>query len=64
MVDLYKKLSKERKELQEQGEVPSWFTTAGWQLFKEKYQYQGQTFNPIFIIDKDRFHIFKNPFKV
>lgn len=44
MVDLYKKLSKERKELQEQGEVPSWFTTAGWQLFKEKYQYQGQTF--------------------
>lgn len=43
MVDLYKKLSKERKELQEQGEVPEWFTTAGWQLFKEKYQYQGQT---------------------
>lgn len=44
MVDLYKKLSKERKELQESGEVPEWFTTAGWQLFKDKYQYQGQSY--------------------
>lgn len=43
MADLYKKLSAERKELQEQGEIPMWYTTAGWQLFKEKYQYQGQT---------------------
>lgn len=44
MVDLYKKLSKERKELQDSGEVPEWFTTAGWQLFKDKYQYQGQSY--------------------
>lgn len=32
-------LSKERKELQEQGYIPEWFTTQGWQLFKEKYLY-------------------------
>jgi len=36
---LYKKLSDERKALQENGKVPTWFTTAGWQLFKGKYLY-------------------------
>lgn len=36
---LYKKLSEERKSLQEQGLVPSWMTTAGWQMFKDKYLY-------------------------
>lgn len=35
--NLYRKLSEERKQLQEQGLVPEWYTTAGWQLFKEKY---------------------------
>lgn len=29
--------SKERKELQEQGLAPKWFTTMGWQLFSQKY---------------------------
>ena len=30
-------LSKERKELQEQDLLPSWYTTGGWQLLKDKY---------------------------
>ena len=29
--------SKERKDLQEKGLAPSWFTTMGWQLFSQKY---------------------------
>lgn len=37
MVSLYKELSKERKALQEKGELPEWYTTAGWQMFKTKY---------------------------
>lgn len=40
MVDnYYKKLSEERKELQKADLLPDWFTTAGYQLFKEKYQW-------------------------
>ena len=31
-------------------------------IYKDNYhKYLGQSFNPIFIIDKDRFHIYKNP---
>ena len=30
-------LSEERKRLQEEGELPSWFSTGSWQLFKSKY---------------------------
>jgi ribonucleoside-diphosphate reductase alpha chain len=37
MVSIYKELSEERKELQEQGLVPEWYTTAAWQMFKSKY---------------------------
>lgn len=37
--NLYEKLSNERKQLQEKELLPSWYTTAGWQLFKEKYLY-------------------------
>lgn len=33
----YEKLSNERKSLQAAGELPIWFTTAGYQLFKDKY---------------------------
>jgi ribonucleoside-diphosphate reductase alpha chain len=40
MDNIYKALSKERKELQEQGLVPEWYTTAGYQMFKEKYEYE------------------------
>lgn len=35
--DLYEKLSEERKKLQEQGDLPDWITTGGWQLLKQKY---------------------------
>ena len=38
--NIYDRLSKERKELQEQGLVPEWYTTAGYQMFKDKYEYQ------------------------
>lgn len=37
--NLYDKLSQERKELQQKGLVPDWYTTAGWQMFKSKYMY-------------------------
>lgn len=37
--NLYKKLSEERKQLQAQGLVPEWYSTAGWQMFKSKYLY-------------------------
>lgn len=39
MSNYYEKLSKERKELQEAGHLPSWYTTGGYQLFKQKYQW-------------------------
>lgn len=39
---IYERLSAERKELQHQGDIPSWFTTPGYQLFKEKYVWEGQ----------------------
>lgn len=37
---MYEKLSAERKQAQEQGLCPEWYTTGGYQLFKEKYQHQ------------------------
>lgn len=37
MKTIYQELSEERKSLQEQGLLPEWFTTAGWQLFSSKY---------------------------
>jgi ribonucleoside-diphosphate reductase alpha chain len=40
---LYEKLSKERKKLQADGEMPDWWTTGAWQLFKTKYLYQAKT---------------------
>jgi ribonucleoside-diphosphate reductase alpha chain len=36
-------LSVERKALQAAGEVPEWYTTGGWQLFKNKYSYHGES---------------------
>lgn len=35
--------SVERKRLQDLGEVPSWYTTAGYQLFMQKYSWQEET---------------------
>lgn len=37
MSSIYDELSKERKELQTIGKLPSWTTTPAWQLLKEKY---------------------------
>ena len=34
---IYQELSDERKQLQEIGKLPPWFTTAAWQLLKDKY---------------------------
>ena len=38
-LSIYNKLSEERKKLQAEGECPEWYTTGGYQLFKEKYAY-------------------------
>jgi ribonucleoside-diphosphate reductase alpha chain len=41
MVDnFYEKLSERRKQLQEKGLVPEWYSTAGLQMFEAKYEYQ------------------------
>lgn len=40
--NVYDKLSEERKKMQEAGVMPEWFSTAGWQLFKDKYLYQAK----------------------
>lgn len=37
---VYDKLSEERKKLQADGLMPEWWSTGGWQLFKNKYLYQ------------------------
>lgn len=37
--NLYEKLSQERKELQDKGLVPKWMSTGGYQLYKQKYEY-------------------------
>ena len=39
----YEELSIERKEMQHMGTMPKWFSTAGWQLFKDRYLYKTQT---------------------
>ena len=36
----YGKLSVERKKMQAEGVMPEWFSTGGWQLFKDRYLYQ------------------------
>lgn len=38
--DLYEELSNKRKEQQEQGVLPEWYSTAGFQLFLDKYLYE------------------------
>ena len=38
----YERLSLERKALQDKGHLPDWYTTPGWQMFKEKYAYPGE----------------------
>ncbi len=45
MVSQYEKLSVERKEQQALGKFPEWFTTGGYQMFKDKYEYDADGFN-------------------
>ena len=40
---VYDKLSNERKKMQADGNMPEWWSTGGWQLFKEKYLYTTST---------------------
>lgn len=42
--NIYERLSEERKKLQEEGELPEWYSTGGWQLFKSKYLYETKGF--------------------
>lgn len=44
MSDLYKKLSDERKRHQKSGQLPEWYTTGGWQMFKSKYLFGTDSF--------------------
>ena len=43
-MSLFEDLSTERKLLQQEGNLPGWFTTMGWQAFKNKYLYGADTF--------------------
>jgi ribonucleoside-diphosphate reductase alpha chain len=36
LVDIYKELSRERKDLQASGDLPEWVTTLSWQMIKDK----------------------------
>lgn len=38
----FEQLSHERKRLQAIGDLPHWYTTQGWQMFKTKYAYTGE----------------------
>lgn len=38
----FETLSQERKQLQAEGFLPQWYTTQGWQMFKEKYAVPGE----------------------
>jgi ribonucleoside-diphosphate reductase alpha chain len=41
--NLYKKLSEERKQMQMDGSMPEFYTTAAWQFFKSKYLFEADT---------------------
>lgn len=43
MTQGFEDLSAERKELQDKGLIPDWFTTNSWQLFKSKYAVAGES---------------------
>lgn len=38
----FERLSAERKALQAKGDLPNWYTTQGWQMFKAKYAVVGE----------------------
>ena len=37
MSNKHEALSLERKQLQEEGRIPQWYSTPAWQMFKSKY---------------------------
>lgn len=41
-IQKFEKLSQERKQLQALGHLPPWYTTQGWQMFKQKYAVPGE----------------------
>lgn len=49
MATEYERLSIERKQLQKDGDVPMWMTTGGYQMFKQKYMWQGLNVNDTFM---------------
>lgn len=51
---LYEELSFERKQLQEEGKLPHWVTTMGWQIIKNKnYLWNGRSLNETFQVMAD-----------
>ena len=48
-MNIYKQLSKERKELQATKELPDWITTHSWQMLKEKYLDKGESLRDRFM---------------
>lgn len=44
LTSIFEELSEERKSLQEEGKLPKWFSTLGWQAFKNKYLHEVDTF--------------------
>ncbi len=49
MATEYERLSVERKLRQRVGDVPMWMTTGGYQMFKQKYMWQGLNVNDTFM---------------
>lgn len=45
MVSTYEDLSTARKTAQQEGKYPEWFTTGGYQMFKEKYEFEADGYN-------------------
>ncbi len=48
-MNLYKEISAKRKEGQDKGDVPFWYTTSGYQLFLEKYLHDADSIREQFI---------------
>lgn len=44
MKNIYDQISEERKQLQKDGLLPDWFTTGGWQMFRDKYLFQAENY--------------------
>lgn len=43
-MDLYEKLSAERKSARDEGIIPDWMTTGGYQMWREKLKYKDESF--------------------